>query len=171
MKDKYYTPEIEELYPGFEIRLCTEKEIKPFIVSSGLIEGMVYDLTAVKGGVIYNGKDRGKRMSDREVEWRNNHIKVKYLDQEDIESLGWIYSSTRKEWEIWTKNRDLYYGIKEQHVDGKYDIFFIQTNKEIHIPTILFKGTIKNKSELKKLMKQLGIDVISKDNDREQKEH
>ena len=74
-------------------------------------------------------------------------IRVKYLDKEDIESLGFV--------------RDSIYSHKYKND------YYIEYNskKSIHLDTIeiknnqqtLFSGYIKNKSELKRLLKQLNI--------------
>ncbi len=88
-------------------------------------------------------------------------IRIKYLDKSDIESLGWKY--TGKSIDIWFEKEDsfdlgswtahkiiLHYGLHDNRLhiyaddpgSGNYE---------------LFRGIIKNKSELIKLMKQIGI--------------
>lgn len=72
-------------------------------------------------------------------------IRVKYLDKEDIESLGWKHIQG-----------------KEYDKDG-FTMIFTFNGKILSIfrgddPDFFFKGRIKNKSELRKLMEQLNIE-------------
>ena len=89
--------------------------------------------------------------------------RVKHLDREDIESLGWEIDKTRLDGETQLKfykdNKCLYYR-KENHEIG---IFTIDPSKNDYYsrynvdPTKVHIIIIKNKSELKRLLKQLGI--------------
>lgn len=132
MDNKYYTPEIEEFHVGFEYEIYT-----------------------------LNTKGKGHYWTKLNVPFRTDTLellleadfkpRVKYLDKEDIESLGFntedrgeCYNKTIKWVEIglypWTSLT----GIKHQFkivMDGNQ----------------VFHGIIKNKSELKKLLKQLNI--------------
>ena len=63
-------------------------------------------------------------------------IKVKYIDKEDVESFNW-------------KDYNFYF-IKQIINNNFHEIQDTEGN-------VVFYGTIKNKSELKKLMKQLNI--------------
>jgi len=140
MKDKYYIPTIDEFHVGFEcesnyvvIRGANSKlsEYKHFIFTedniSYLIEAYINDASS-------------------------SEVRVKYLDREDIESLGWTYykthsGTTTNEFEL-----------------GEYTLTFDSDFSDKWNLTIdfengfnLFHGSIKNKSELSKLMKQLNI--------------
>ncbi len=75
-------------------------------------------------------------------------LRVKYLDREDIESLGW--EARTKEYVHYTK------GIYDLFHYSKENVIKIYAQKELMV-LILDKCKIKNKSELKKLLKQLGI--------------
>ena len=103
---------------------------------------------------------------------KDGEIRVKYLDREDIESLGW----TNYKKSVWD-----YYEIEKQfrlssgHWGSKWMLQHDRANEFITIEDndigfnviikasisgnedTLFEGTIKNKSELLRLMKQLGI--------------
>lgn len=127
MRDKYYTPSIEEFHVGFEYEESYDKgktwnknRIEYFYEFEELKSTLDYDLT-----------------------------RVKYLDKEDIESLGFIYN-----------HPDQYF--KEDLVlliDDDYFIqLFLDRKRNLSSNVYLFQGTIKNKSELIKLLKQLGID-------------
>ena len=77
--DKYYTPELEEFHQGFEYEIwlnsayTPEKYIKKifeFVDKNNIWDDDITNLLACA----YNGGDT---------------LRVKYLDQEDIKSLGW----------------------------------------------------------------------------------
>lgn len=154
MKDnKYYVPTIEEFHIGFQY------EFKPRIREG--IMSYAYQK--------FNYIDRWKKQSvgkeannildlldtyndpfsinDLISFHRDNAVRVKYLDEEDIESLGWImdsiYSFIKGDWMIEVNINEL--------IDRKdtLDIYLVSDCR--------FKGYIKNKSELKRLMDQLGI--------------
>jgi len=75
-------------------------------------------------------------------------MKNKYLDKEDIESLGFKESKTDINW--YDYKNDRYWLYKEDTKDWKWIISDQQSE-------ISFAGAIKNKSELKVLLKQLNI--------------
>jgi len=140
-KEKYYTPTIEEFHVGFEYE-----------------EALGDKFNFVK--TVY-GNDRDVPLLDSdeslllsvEAELNVNLIRVKYLDREDIESLFKDYycfkfvNDTDFEFII---SGVLYYGLFTKH-DSM--ISFYEDGWE----SCVFRGAIKNKSELNKLMKQLGI--------------
>lgn len=143
MKNKYYTPTIEEFHVGFEYEyLESEKWEKETITEGSLSSG-----------------DCG---ADHYVENDFNHIRnllpkdkirVKHLDREDIESLGWKDIEDNF-FELF--NNGLIHKILL--VNGNVWIYFKQNigNEKI-VDKTLFFGKIKNKSELQKLMIQLNI--------------
>ncbi len=90
-------------------------------------------------------------------------VRVKYLDREDIESLGF---SNKKHKEI--PNKFKYYLVDKNDVfcispywhmaRERENLVRIYKGKLHRYPyTEIFRGNIKNKSELKKILKQLGI--------------
>ena len=89
----------------------------------------------------------------------HNQIKVKYLDKEDIESLGFIYKENRGMSEhngvMFIKKDPLFekanFTIRYWVTTGAYRL------RIERISGCLFEGNIRNKSELKVLLKQLGI--------------
>jgi hypothetical protein len=153
-EDKYYTPEIEEFHIGFEyegrdqnnnwwkLDWTTANDMDGWQVDS---EGSRIDITKERTNIFMVP----------------DYIRVKYLDKEDIESLGWKYKYEGMfeirgfkdyailEDSIVEPSRDNYYYITEGIIDFK--------NKPTGERKTIFEGTIKNKSELKRLMKQLGI--------------
>ena len=128
-KGKYYTPETEEFHPGFEY------EFKSY--GQGFVETEVCET-----GEFFQGEKR-----------------VKYLDQEDIESLGFEFCSDKDGFLVLGKKTD------KIAIMAKSPNFLIQLHIESKVCRImdlnssigtLFQGTIKNKSELKRLLKQIG---------------
>lgn len=122
--NKYYTPEIEEFFVGFEYELR---------------QADIWQ----KEKVQYN---------DCFCDLQGDGLRVKYLDKEDIESLGWTFF----------KQINLR-GVRLCFNNSKYRLDYLQENNYLIIQTndyifCKYNGIIKNKSELKKLMQQLKID-------------
>lgn len=129
----YYTPTIEEFHVGFE-----------------------YELLGNSGNWYKNdfGDANGEYWNElSECYWdiTHNKLRVKYLDQEDIESLGWNTEDNGECYNLQIK-WDLY-GLYPFEFESKIP----HTYKICKDTKDLFYGTIKNKSELKKLMQQLNI--------------
>lgn len=135
--NKYYTPLIEEFHIGFEFEVNNSnwKRIKLDVLMCG------WDLPHLNTYI------------------KENRIRVKYLDKEDIESLGWTYMELyhREAIQIGCQKSDDIKTFELENfnivvINNNYNSLRIRRNN----PTI-FEGVIKNKSELKKLMKQLDI--------------
>ena len=144
---KYYTPELEEFYVGFEFEM---KVVSHRAHQDELIREEVFM------PCIWKAFTNLKEVFNVEYDSLGEHLKttvpdsvrVKYLDREDIESLG--YGIIQDEYNCqWFKNAsgNIEIGLEK---DNHLTIRFTQS-------FVLFSGTIKNKSELKKLLKQLGI--------------
>lgn len=135
----YYTPEIEEFHVGFECEgLITEHGFQ------GWSEIEIID---------------SKKLIELRLPWDRNpydEVRVKHLDQEDIESLGW------------SKEKNNTYTIEKKE-DGFncYSKYTLTFTGRVNIQSEYFSSwggnkenfsiRIKNKSELRKLMQQLGI--------------
>lgn len=132
MAPKYYTPFLNEFHDQFEyeeLDLVWKKK--------------VFDFRDLE--IIHDELLEGK-------------LRVKHLDREDIETLDWE-----------CKLFDQSYNSGEFIINNKYILIFNLIDsfciiKHINFPDhvekniiSIFQGTIKNKSELKKLMVQLGI--------------
>tara|TARA_R110000764_G_scaffold139641_1_gene227706 strand:- start:1843 stop:2238 length:396 start_codon:yes stop_codon:yes gene_type:complete len=131
MENKYYTPEIEEFHVGFEYEAkpkgSTEVDYSPFTWRGD--NSMI-------------------------TEFNSSAIRVKHLDREDVESLG--FNALGSGWyqyrhgvmvPYWTK-------LKVRTWKGN-EVIISGWREEEH--GILFQGIIKNKSELKKVLKQIGL--------------
>ena len=143
--DKYYIPSIEEFYTGFEY----EEEViiytdKGWFTHKGLgWEKRIFDSTDYMEN--YYLSERVKRGL---VNKYNPTIRVKYLDKEDIESLGFKHDT----------NTEKYLSFNKDNLWLQLTTVFETTKLAIKDnETFLFIGIIKNKSELIKLLKQLGI--------------
>ena len=116
MEDRYYVPKLNEFHMDFEYEY-------------------------LDNDIWYKAKPT--EISAKDFDLQTYGLRVKYLDKEDIESLGFIDSI-----EFFTRNdiRCQLYLLP----DNKVDIYN-------HEGDNMFTGIIKNKSELKKLLAQLEI--------------
>lgn len=120
MKNKYYTPGVEEFHVGFDYQERVENNIW---------KNKMYE-TVDDFNLCYHN---------------NQHTRVKYLDKEDIESLGFKLGRDNTTYQKYSK------GIIILGHYGRDSIIISDQMGE------LFDGYIKNKSELIKLLKQLTI--------------
>jgi hypothetical protein len=145
MENKYYTPEIKEFHVGFEYERCDDgysyfKDIYPRAIDTNKLENYL------------------------------PYFRVKYLDKEDIENLGYRESNIKPD--IFSP-KGFYL---EEDLTG-FLLFLLKNNQVIIYSrdmtrtwlqppsfneefTICFRGILKNKSELKKLMQQLTINKL-----------
>lgn len=149
MENKYYTPKIEEFHVGFEYEKLYRNIKEQWWVDS-----------------IWKPNDSVHNFFNLQVPRAYKipeSIRVKYLDKEDIESLGWVYdkTSTNGELKFVKDNIMLYYRPKTKELGtftldpSKSDFFskYSVDNKQVKFLII------KNKSELKVLLKQLNINL------------
>ena len=133
---KFYVPSIEEFYVGFEYEVDygNNNWVKESIDFAPQVVTLPY--------------------------MRLDNIRVKYLDQSDIEELGFTYKGKtidvwfEKEGNFdmgtWTSYKcQLHYGLH----DNRLFIDMIDMSDEIRV----FNGIVKNKSELKKVLNMLNI--------------
>jgi hypothetical protein len=145
MDAKFYVPDISEFHVGFE---C---EIKN---SSGeIFDWEQFRIIGVDDAEIsYDGKNWSRMdwsFYDSLNSIRDESIRVKYLDKADIEELGFIHRRTGIE------GYDEVYMLEEKNITLIHSDHF----KKVHLYNkgLEFNGFIKNKSELKKILKQLDI--------------
>jgi len=137
--NNYYTPTIEEFHVGFEY----ERLLHDIFI------GLICDTNDIETIEVLLGENPGE-------------IRVKYLDKVDFAELGFIH----KEDQGMSENGGFIYTIPDPHFQ-KADImvrYWVSTGSyRLRIDRIngcIFDGTIKNKSELKRLIKQLGIEQV-----------
>ena len=136
----YYTPSIEEFHVGFECEIYVTVS-KPSEESLSCWYPIVFGNKHTK----YENLVLGELIHTKTLDV--NRFKVKHLDKEDIESVGFNEEGTK--YYINTNKVAIYpaewaLGIKHSYKITKDDI-------------IVFIGTIQNISELKVLLKQLNI--------------
>jgi hypothetical protein len=146
MENKYYTPELEEFHRGFEYEAYhnhdwwfLEEPVKWKKTSFDEFHAPHMAPPSVLKKAISNG-------------W----VRVKYLDREDIESLGFksIGQSVFK-----SKIRNERDGdFRDIHIIKRSHILIATGDAETPYTDwdTVFVGTIKNKSELKKVLKMIG---------------
>lgn len=151
--NKYYTPSIEEFHVGFEYEY--KSAFDELITDGDGEDGWYRHVFNPKGYISL------KKFKENISQ---NKIRVKYLDKEDIESFGFKYKDRYRDggscvyaykcWNlIFYKTNTVSYGKKyiKDTIAIKY--FHPDDSKgELH-----FFGTIKNKSELKKVLKMIGV--------------
>lgn len=163
-EDKYYTPNLEEFYTGFEFEYKPKEG--PWVKVNynnwmSPSKGMELDFCTE------NELLRNFNKLDLATK-RLNIVRVKYLDHEDIESLGWKYIQNN------SIGKDHYKGLFSESLKGNllFEHDWLNNKITIKTPNYIRDGSgnfdgyiiyinrliIKNKSELKVLMKQLGID-------------
>jgi hypothetical protein len=88
----------------------------------------------------------------------DGQIRIKCLDKKDIEDLGWVNTSSTM-FSPLSKVLVFVLNDPDHYLDFWYENqeVVINNGKSWEEYECYFKGTIKNKSELKKLMSQLGI--------------
>lgn len=163
-ENKYYTPSIEEFHVGFEWEIKSEFAHKFCQDSKDQYVKMIFVETDILNAISIYSKG----------------IRVKHLDKEDIESLGFTEFSDDKIQEIPLEERQengLFSFVLRYN---RYTKIYLYTNLSAHKCSVfrlsksgycndeanwpdinqkelLSRLKIKNKSELIKLMKQLNI--------------
>lgn len=138
--NKYYTPSIEEFHVGFEYEFKHPDYEAWNKYTTPEFQMEREDCIPFVGNL--------------------NNFRVKYLDGQDIADCGWKFGIIN----IGNNQLDVY-GIGKHVITTPLDAY--DRNKIIDISYVspmkkgdisrVFRGVIKNKSELKRLMKQLGI--------------
>ena len=149
---KYYTPEIEELFTGFELERIW--------VSDNPIEKLFGK------EVWYVDSMDTFDVSEGLEDIDNKSIRVKHLDREDIESLDFEVIGGQ----MMTGGRiDLMRDYKDPKEEANKCLVTYSPNQQWLSISVgddelpwsnwktLFCGTIKNKSEFKRVLKQIGI--------------
>lgn len=167
-ENKYYTPELSEFFIGFEYER-RDTDIWHKCKFNGYDFSDVHTLmNKAQIGVLALECKTAEEFERRKFELPfaeklnkqlilnnpniyKNRIRVPFLDKEDIIDLGWNNLS-----------RDGFYGflLNEHHLcfnEETNNYMITKHNSKTVKNHNVFNGKIKNKSELKKLMKQIGI--------------
>lgn len=160
---KYYVPDISEFHVGFGFEkrngdIALDDRGDTYTMYSDNWEKVVFDENQY-----YLIRPKHWHLSYKE------HIRVKYLDRDCIESLGWEFNFKNNPSEMFRHNMAFSKPLGDK---SKYILWFNETNNNVEIKytskmqnewenksfwELFFRGTIKNKSELKQIMKMLGI--------------
>ena len=167
MNNKYYTPEIEEFHVGFEYEQFGKyTEFKVGLNTAGYYSKIGETIETIGWKPKLCDEFDFK---DLEEYLEKGLIRTKYLDQEDIESLG-FYLNYRFEDKLLFVNCndfstivDSSNKIVEEKALKLYTVR-LESNQTVtirgwlHYDPIFFQGIIKNKSELKQILKMIGHD-------------
>ena len=141
---KYYTPEIEEFHVGFEYEIKRHGVWGKETWSELLHENYNVDIQHNDPTEVFLESD----------DW----IRVKYLDREDIESLGCKLIGKKDNGSLLFEKE---YICKRAMEMNNAAIYFVALSNHILIYNdsgeTMFTGTVKNKSELKRILKMIGV--------------
>lgn len=145
MENKYYTPQIDEFYVGFECEIVNnaDAQLRYFPAVLDLLF-----LSKLKSIAI------------------DRNIRVKCLDRKDIESFGFEYGEV-----VGKTSNEIYFSntLKDNRGDGNYFLILSKLGWVMIYRTgnlkedntleniVRFSGNIKNKSELVKIMAMLNV--------------
>lgn len=151
-KNKYYTPEVEEFHVGFEYEWQEEK-------------GQKWTKEVTPNEISLEGYDEQK-----------DRVRVKHLDREDIESFNKTgFEEIKFEYDNNVEPIPARHGTNElpdgYYLDDQLDtgelwilyhyksdgMVWIEYVKDCGGEGYLFKGIIKNKSELRRVLKMIGV--------------
>lgn len=123
---KYYTPSIEEFHVGFEYEIS-------------------YDGETYQSKVVDDSDELHRIKTAIESLW----VRVKHLDREDIESLGWDAALDDIGYGLFTENG---FYLCRPFLNSDFTIGLIELR---HDGRCIFFGTIRNKSELATIMRMI----------------
>ena len=133
--NKYYTPDISEFYVGFEYEI-----LEPGDKWEKRVGRVSFYLRTLL--------DKG-------------YIRVKYLDEDDIQSFG-LKLNERVEGlpDLYRKDidKDNWWLAMPQYFDGGCEIRVWKINLGSRLSGGEFSGVVKNKSELGRILKMIGYD-------------
>ena len=143
---KYYVPEISEFHVGFEYE-CKLSQMftnPPINKEDEGFTKLKFSISTVNVN----------ELSIIESHIKNQAVRIKYLDREDIESLGFKYKDVYRdggtiEFKSLTHNLKYY---RDNIIANSPNKIIINNGK-----IVVFEGDVKNKSELVNLMNKLGI--------------
>ena len=155
MKDKYYTPTIDEFHVGFEYYFSSAYQ-EGVSATEIVIDGRDgYELETFNFNVYNYTPNKGESWLDIFTSMlEHNQMKVKYLDKEDIESFGFVFHEETNDFTLGDNE------YKRLGYEPKDNSLMIWNGLDWDDQTTWFDGFIKNKSELRVLLKQLCINEV-----------
>lgn len=157
MKNKYYTPEIEEFHYGFEYEMIPSTGLIIFDFSDPYSETETLWSTEYRKGKfgINSINILGGGFADIKAAIKDDKCRVKYLDRQDLEELG--FTQTDPDFFEFDKKGD------KKIVEYCLTLDYFQVEKGWYLAItedenqFNFSGWIKNKSELIKVLKQTNM--------------
>lgn len=136
---KYYTPEVEEFHVGF---------IFEYLYRDKWEESNDFSLSFLR--------DDTDTVSETLDGIKRSEIRVKYLDKEDIEAEGWVtYGGDPKTFaKISSRGESYFLHLKPEETKV---LIRQEMNAGFEGLNILFQGVIRNKSELRRILKMIGV--------------
>lgn len=175
MSNKYYTPSIEEFRAGFRFELIESSPIETMINNSNpddlkpfqYIENdrTYYKCTYLKHEINRCSLDQELVGKDG-VENNLYLFRTKYLDQQDIEELGWTTLKNNIYYTIQEDVHKSYFMYRANLRGNNWSISYVDSSDEDEETVTLFDGEIRNYNELKFIMERVGIDIKIIDNGR-----
>ena len=144
---KYYTPNLEEFFVGFEYEIIYEDEPP---------KAYEFDITDM---LYAQSPETEESFGGICSKIENKQVRVKYLDSKDIEELGGVKISDHE--------YNINGCILQINCSDSTHITILEIRQEWEMTAIpsktaeyyfpLFMGKIKNKSELKQVLKMIGV--------------
>ncbi len=150
--ETHYTPTIEEFNPGFEFE-CKERFLDGTVKTLEDFNSSKWVKQTCNSAIMYIERALNGRNAKNGV----CGVRVKYLDKEDIESLGFELDQCTKDGCVFYKGNLM---TKEEWCltfGGKTNPKNYLSITSMKNNPNSFTGVIKNKSELKRILKQLNI--------------
>lgn len=158
MEEGYYIPDITEFHVGFEYELIPSRGFIVVNFEDPNEKTETLWATDYEKGIfgIKDVEPYGSALASISSGIREGKCRVKYLDKEDIEELGWYFTklhpgTSSHEFEFDKYNLDF-----DPHFNDKWNLR-IYDGEDCDNEFNYFSGFVRNKSELSKLMKRLNI--------------
>jgi hypothetical protein len=158
-KNKYYTPDITEFCVGFEFEF---QGLDNYWNPTGW-EKVRLNIDESRNFGLYTLKHIKSVLEDKEITCID-HIRVKYLDEQDVLDLGWTKTEDKcphTDKNYFVINEDYGFDIRTTHKIILYQNgslhYMWEYNSSYNTSEGQMMINIKNKTELKKIMYQLNI--------------
>lgn len=143
-ENKYYIPDITEVYVGYELELMTSDK--------GWVQG--------KFPEVLDKNHELDQFTDPFIKLAHAIVRTRYLDQSDIEQCGWNWDGDKDYGQKFYKTIDnKYYILYTEWGDINITISEYRPNSDV-VPSnysTLFQGNCPSINELRTIMKLIGI--------------